>query len=117
MLIHDNSVFDAIRKESIERIKILKPIIGNTFEDTDKDKMLEKGSRWRDEDRIFYTACGDVMEHISKTENRNFNNRASEKEALDFMKMSDQQELDQFFIHAMLDAAGSDYWYHYEKEY
>lgn len=118
MLIHDNSIFDPIRDEGIKRIILLKKYIGKTIGDDgfqNKGSLL-KGYRWNDNDRIFYTACGMAIQHVNK-EAGNVYYEKNEEGALEYMQSLNQQELDQYYINAMLDAASCDYYYTYEKDW
>ena len=111
MLIHDNSVFADLKDDGVERIKLLKQSIGKTFIDSDHDKMLMKGSRWADNERIFYMACGEILRIEGTFE------RLSEEAGFAKMSAMNQQELDELYIKAMKESASADYWYRYEKDW
>lgn len=114
MLAHNNEIFKPIKEQSLKRISKLKEIIGKTFSNPDHNKNLMKGSRWNEDDRIFYIFCGDVIEKVSKERNVQ---KVSEEEAFKELLAMDQQEIDLLLIAAMKDAAHSDYWYRYEKDW
>jgi hypothetical protein len=113
MLIHDNKVFDELREEGLKRISLLKQSLSSIIT---HDKQLDDGSRWNDNNRIFYTACGMVVEFMNK-QHGNAAHERNEDEALEYMKSLTQQELDQYYIDAAIDAASCDYYYKYEKDW
>jgi len=110
MRVMNYKIFDPIKDEWMERIKVLKPIIGKTFEDPDHSKMMMCGSRWGDYDRIFKNAIS-----FASDDEKGFG--IPPEEALEKIKTLDQQEIDEFIIKGLKDAAGGDYWYRYEKDW
>ena len=118
MLIHTTSKFEEFKDELLPRIETLKGMYGASFGDPDHDKNLMKGSRWEDDTRIFQIFCGDVIEKVAKEQGLpHHQSRDAEDQAVDEIHAMDQQEIDVMLIEAMRDAAHSDYWYRYEKDW
>ena len=109
MRVFDYSVFDPIKDKWMKRIGIFKPIISKTFEDVDHDKMKMRGRRWGDNERVFQNAISFVSYKGSTP--------LSPEDTLQKIKTLDKQEIDEFIIKGLEDAAGADYWYTYEKDY
>jgi hypothetical protein len=116
MLMHDNSIFDPLRESGLKRIALLKASISKTIPEGNNDKGLLCGHRWGDDNRIFYTACGMAIEHVNKEANKP-HYESNESLALEYMQSLNQQDIDQLYIKAMLDAASCDHWYTYEKDW
>jgi hypothetical protein len=115
-IIHDNSVFDQFRDDFMKRIELLKVPYGASFKDTDHDKSLMKGSRWFDDERIFYNFCSQMIERTAKEQGISTWS-LDHQEAVKKILTMDQQEIDVELIEAMRDAAHGDYWYRYEKDW
>jgi len=113
MLINNKELFDPIKDKMIQRIKILKNIYGHTFDLTDHNKAIYKGSRWQNDERIFYLFCEELLKMFSKE----LNNKVEKDKLLNYINSLNQQEIDKLLLNAIIETAQCDYYYKFEKEW
>jgi hypothetical protein len=109
-LIHDNNEFNSIKPQIVERIRLLRNVYDIAFDKYDHDKQIMKGSRWADDNDIFYTFCGNLIEKLSK-EKRVF--KLSKKETLNEINKMNQQDIDCYVLDAIIERGTIDYFYRY----
>jgi len=111
-----NNIFEPIKEEMVERIKLLRVMFDRTFTSPDHGKMLMKGGRFMDNDAIFLSFCQNVIERLNK-EGMKFDAKVSAETALEEIKKMSQQDKDQRILDVLSDKASTDYYYRYEKSY
>jgi hypothetical protein len=101
------TIGDPLIDEILERIDLLRDIIGRTFDYSDHKKGMYQGSIWINEERIFSIFQKNILKYYE----------IDEQKFLDKIIDMDQQEIDVFLINAIKDAAKADYFLKYEKEW